>query len=92
MTVSTYASRFTGFSGQEFKTLEAKENGKDVLVRTSLRSDGEDISVDYLMRGREGGWIVRIGAHRCLSARLVQRLVGGGDDVVIKWTEKRPNR
>jgi phospholipid transport system substrate-binding protein len=57
MTVSTYASRFTGYSGQEFKTVEAKENGKDVLVRTMLRTgEGEDVAIDYLMRAREGSW------------------------------------
>ena len=59
MTISTYASRFTGYSGQEFRTVEATETpNKDVLVRTVLKNTGKDgdVAIDYLMRANDGAW------------------------------------
>jgi phospholipid transport system substrate-binding protein len=59
MTISTYASRFTGYSGQEFRTVEATETpNKDILVRTVLKNTGTDgdVAIDYLMRANDGAW------------------------------------
>ncbi len=49
-TLSNYASRFKGFSGQEFVTLEeAPMRGTRVLVKTKLINGEEEIHLDYVM-------------------------------------------
>lgn len=60
MTLATYASRFDGYSGQRFQTIEEREGLRnDFLVRTELvDTDGESISLDYLVRQDEGEWKV----------------------------------
>lgn len=60
MTLATYASRFDGYSGQRFQTIEEREGLRnDFLVRTELvDTDGDSISLDYLVRQDEGEWKV----------------------------------
>jgi phospholipid transport system substrate-binding protein len=58
MTVATYAGRFDGYSGERFvvspQTTDAA-GGK--LVKTQIiKSDGEPVELDYLMRKAETGW------------------------------------
>ncbi|MEE8371649.1 MAG: ABC transporter substrate-binding protein [Sphingomonadales bacterium] len=58
MTLANYASRFHGYSGQKFETLSEKEvRGGRLFVRTRLlKSDGDVVRIDYLMREKEDGW------------------------------------
>lgn len=59
LTASTYAGRFTGWSGQSFETLRAEPAAGDtVLVRTVLRDakDGEDVQLNYRLRETDRGW------------------------------------
>jgi phospholipid transport system substrate-binding protein len=58
--VSTYASRFKAFGGQVFQVGAAKSApGDRVLVESKLvKSDGEPIELNYLMRKNQGGWQV----------------------------------
>ncbi len=60
MTLATYASRFDGYSGQRFVTIEEREGLRnDFLVRTELvDTDGDSISLDYLVRQHNGEWKV----------------------------------
>ena len=58
MTLNIYASRFDGYSGQHFETIEEREGmRKDVLVRTELvGSDNENVALDYLLRVEDNRW------------------------------------
>jgi phospholipid transport system substrate-binding protein len=60
MTAATYANRFDGFSGEQFRTLgEEPTRRKSVLVKSEIvKSDGEAIAINYLMRKFKSGWRV----------------------------------
>ncbi len=56
--ISTYARRFNGYSGERFEVL-GEEPGKRgmVLVRSRIvKADGEAVSIDYLTRNSGTGW------------------------------------
>jgi phospholipid transport system substrate-binding protein len=58
MTIATYANRFDGYSGERFDVepaVDTRSSGK--LVHTRLvQSNGEPVSLDYLMRASGSGW------------------------------------
>ncbi len=58
MTIATYASRFDGYSGERFDvepTSDARNTGR--IVHTKLiPSNGEPITLNYLMRGSGDTW------------------------------------
>jgi phospholipid transport system substrate-binding protein len=60
MTIATYAARFDGYSGESFEvqpTAEARNTGR--IVHTELlRSNGEPITLNYLLRGSGEDWKV----------------------------------
>lgn len=60
LTVATYADRFDGYSGEKFKvTSEETPRTGNKLVHTELvKSDGEVIKLDYLLRQTAEGWRV----------------------------------
>lgn len=60
LTVSTYAGRFKGFSGEKFVTNGTEKIGsKYFLVKTDVvKSDGGRIPLNYLMQKRGGAWKV----------------------------------
>lgn len=60
MTVSTYAARFKGYSGQIWKVESVQEAPQNSLyVRTVLDDAGkEKIAIDYLLRPSDGTWKV----------------------------------
>lgn len=75
--ITTYAARFDEYSGEKFKTLSEEHlpNG-DILVRTQLvKSDGEKLSFDYVLRNDGKNWRVR------------NIIVDGVSDLAIKRTE-----
>ncbi len=57
-TISNFADRFDGYSGESFEILGQKPASHETLVvRTKLiRPDEEDVSLDYRMRAAERGW------------------------------------
>jgi len=60
-TLSTYANRFSGWSGERFETRSADPAPRDtVFVRTVLlRPEGEeDIEINYRLHHSEAGWRV----------------------------------
>lgn len=60
-TLSTYANRFSGFSGEHFETREEKAAPRDtVFVRTRLvRTDGEPpVEINYRLHRTPEGWRV----------------------------------
>ena len=58
MSVSTYAARFNGWSGQVFEVDSVADGPRDtLLVRTRLvKPDGNEVPLDYLMRRYDEGW------------------------------------
>ena len=66
LTITTYAARFDGFSGESFRTVEEKAmNRGRALVRTELvRPADEAIHLDYVLHQSEGRWrIVNVVAE-----------------------------
>jgi len=60
MSVATFAARFDGYSGERFE-VEGEEPGPRgaVLVRNSLvKSDGDAVPINYLLRRSDGTWRV----------------------------------
>ena len=57
MTLSNYASRFNGFSGEYFETLGTIETPQGhTIVQTHIVTSDEKIRIDYLMRKSDDGW------------------------------------
>jgi phospholipid transport system substrate-binding protein len=58
MTLNIYASRFNGYSGQHFETVEERDGMRnDILVRTELISpNGNNVALDYLLRVEDNHW------------------------------------
>ncbi|MBX3023874.1 ABC transporter substrate-binding protein [bacterium] len=58
ITVATYAGRFTGWGGEQFKTLGEEPAAQDtVFVKTVLdRPDAENVQLTYRLRQSDGGW------------------------------------
>lgn len=58
MTAATYARRFNGYSGEQFKIL-ATEPGRrqSVLVKSRIiKSNGETVDLNYNLRNLDGRW------------------------------------
>ena len=60
LSIATYAARFDGYGGERFEGRgEAPARRKTVLVRNRLvKSDGEAVAIDYLLKAAEGRWRV----------------------------------
>jgi phospholipid transport system substrate-binding protein len=56
--IATYASRFDDYSGERFEiNPRANETNNGTIVHTKLiKSDGEPVQLDYLMRRNDSGW------------------------------------
>jgi phospholipid transport system substrate-binding protein len=96
--VSTYASRFKKFSGQEFQVGAAKPApGDRMLVETKLvKSDGEPIELNYLMRKNDAGWqVIDIYLAGAISQMTQMRsdfsepLHKGGVDALIQQLDQK---
>jgi phospholipid transport system substrate-binding protein len=58
MTISTYASRFDGYSGEKFEidpSVESRAGGSVVHTRI-VQSNGEPVTLNYLVRKSGGAW------------------------------------
>ncbi len=74
--VATYADRFSGFSGQSFKTLSVDQGPRRTkLIRTQItRPDDSPIPLTYVTRRREGEWrIVDVLVDDGISELAVRR-------------------
>jgi len=60
LTVATYANRFNGYSGESFKVLaeETPREGNRLVHSELIKSDGEAIKLNYLLRQTKQGWRV----------------------------------
>jgi phospholipid transport system substrate-binding protein len=85
LTVSTYASRFDGYSGESFETLGERPGPRDtVLVDTRIvRSDGPPVALNYVLEQKGDRWrvidILLDGTASELAMRRSEyRSLGGG--------------
>jgi len=60
LTIATYASRFNGYSGETFRILSEKtpRQGNRLVESELVKSDGEAIKLNYLLRQTKKGWRV----------------------------------
>jgi phospholipid transport system substrate-binding protein len=58
LSITIYAARFAGFSGEQFRTLSDEPAPRGtVLVKTVIvKSDGDKVALNYLMRETAGEW------------------------------------
>lgn len=75
-TVTHYASRFDGYTGEQFKTISSApaRRGRE-FVRTVLEVNddpADDVSLDYLLHDRDGKW------------RIVNVIANGVSDLSLK--------
>lgn len=76
LTISTYAHRFDGFSGQRFEVLETEPAPRDTaLVHTRLLpGEAEPVELDYRMLARDGSWrIVDVYLNGTVSELALRR-------------------
>jgi phospholipid transport system substrate-binding protein len=73
--VSTYADRFDGYSGEAFETGSERELKRGrVLVRTKLRkSDGDVVELDYVLHKVAGMWKIVNVIHDGISDLSLKR-------------------
>lgn len=97
-TIAVYANRFDGFSGERFEVDPAPAASPNGTIVTSriVKSNGEKISINYLMRQGAGGWqaidIYLSGTISELASRrseFVAVLHQSGADALIKLLEQR---
>jgi len=77
LSIATYASRFNGYSGEQFTIASEKPTrGHRVLVQSLLiKSDGKQIHFNYLLHHVGGQW------------RILNIVVDGVSDLALKRTE-----
>ena len=74
--VANYASRFKGYSGEQFEILGERPGVRDlVVVETRLiRSDGPPVSINYVFEQRDGTWrVIDVLAERAISELALRR-------------------
>jgi phospholipid transport system substrate-binding protein len=59
LSTATYASNFSEYSGERFETIDTEEQGGGYVIKTALvKSDGEKIPFNYLLRGSDNEWLI----------------------------------
>ena len=101
MTIATYANRFDGYSGERFEVdPTAEPRNADRIVRTKLvPSDGETVTLNYLMRGSGESWkIVDVYLSGTISELATRRsefgaiLKSGGPKALIDSLRQRGDK
>ena len=77
LSISTYASRFDKYDGEEFKTTGVEELKKGrLLVRTEfIRKNEESVKFDYLLHQKDGNWYI------------ISVIANGVNDLSVKRSE-----
>ncbi len=101
MTVATYASRFDGFSGEQFQVLQTNDraNGDKIVQTQIVKSDGDTVPLNYLMRKSGPDWkIVDIYLDGTISELANRRaefgaiLKSGGPDALVASLNKQGDK
>ena len=57
LSVATYASNFKSYDGERFETVGSEADQDSLVVRTTLHAgDGDEVSLNYLLRQNNGDW------------------------------------
>jgi phospholipid transport system substrate-binding protein len=97
-TISVYANRFDGYSGERFDVDPNPANSPNgQIVQTTLtKSNGEKVSLNYLMRQGDSGWqVIDVYLTGTISQLATQRseytsvLQQGGADALIRLLDER---
>jgi phospholipid transport system substrate-binding protein len=101
MTTATYASRFDGFSGEQFEVLQTVDqpNG-DKIVKTSIvQLGGKTVALNYLMRKVGADWkIIDVYLNGTISELANRRaefgsiLSSGGPDALVNSLVKQGDK
>jgi phospholipid transport system substrate-binding protein len=92
MTIATYASRFDGFSGEQFAILQTvDQKSGDKIVKTQIiQSNGKPVALSYLVRNTGSDWrIIDVYLNGTISELANRRaefgavLKSGGADGLV---------
>lgn len=98
MTAATYARRFNGYSGEQFKILaENPGRRRSVMVKSQLvKSNGETVNLNYNLKNLEGKWGIvdiylkgsfsEVATRRSEYSSVLRR--SGLDDLLRKINKK----
>jgi phospholipid transport system substrate-binding protein len=101
MTIATYASRFDGFSGEQFQILETidRPNGDKIVKTQIVKSDGGTVPLNYLMRKSGSDWkVVDVYLDGTISELANRRaefgaiLKSGGPDALVSSLTKQGDK
>jgi phospholipid transport system substrate-binding protein len=101
MTTATYASRFDGFSGEQFEILQTvdRPNGDKIVKTRIVQSDGKPVALNYLMHKTGSDWkIVDVYLDGTISELASRRaefgaiLKSGGPNALVNALEKQGDK
>jgi phospholipid transport system substrate-binding protein len=101
MTTATYASRFDGYSGEQFIVLQTVDQPKgDKIVKTQIiQSNGKPIALSYLVRNTGKDWrIIDVYLNGTISelanrrAEFATVLKSGGADALVTSLNKQGDK
>jgi phospholipid transport system substrate-binding protein len=101
MTTATYASRFDGFSGEQFEILQTVEqpNGDKIVKTRIVQSNGKAVALNYLMRKSGSDWkVVDVYLDGTISELATRRaefgaiLKSGGPDALVGSLTKQGDK
>ena len=101
MSTATYASRFDGFSGEQFEILQTVDqpNGDKIVKTRIVQSDGKPVALNYLMHKTGTDWkIVDVYLDGTISELANRRaefgaiLKSGGPDALVSSLLKRGDK
>jgi phospholipid transport system substrate-binding protein len=97
--IATYANRFDDYSGEAFEVDDAPQrssNGDDIVKSRLVKSDGDKIELDYLMRPDEGrhqiidvflsGTVSELATRRSEFSSVLRR---GGPEALVELLQRK---
>jgi phospholipid transport system substrate-binding protein len=101
MTTATYASRFDGFSGEQFAILQTvdQKNGDKIVKTQIIQSNGKPVALSYLVRNTGSDWrIIDVYLNGTISELANRRaefgavLKSGGADALVSSLNKQGDK
>lgn len=96
LSVATYASNFSSFSGEKFETQGSEADHDALVIRTVLRpTEGEPVPLNYLLRQANGQWRIMNVVAQGVSDLSLKRadytavIKSEGFDSLINRLEKK---
>lgn len=101
MTTATYASRFDGFSGEQFIILQTtdQKNGDKIVKTQIIQSNGKPVALSYLVRNTGSDWrIIDVYLNGTISELANRRaefgavLKSGGADALVSSLNRQGDK